>query len=160
MLQQWKTWTTCVSSLHCCHPLPFRAKFGLQSLLSFFPSTVVHCLLWPLWAAAGVPFPTWKEKDFCTPSPGWEHIPALAHNPADVFQSSKERRQAYRLHCFTGSKQKCSAIWSFITYFGNSCYTLTELTGEREASILRIPATRASFQHRENGFPSCQLSET
>lgn len=57
-------------------------------------------------------------------------------------------------------KQQCSAICSFTTYFDNSCYMLTELTGEREAPILRIPATRASFQHRENGFPSCQLSET
>lgn len=105
-----------------------------------------------------------EEEGFFHSQPRLGIYPCLSHNPADpMFQSSKqiqERRQAYRLHCLTGSKQQCSASWSFTTYFDNSCYMLTELTGEREASILRIPATRASFQHRENGFPSCQLSET
>lgn len=64
-----------------------------------------------------------------------QHVAALAHNPADTFHSSraigKLRRQVYRLHSFKGSKQECSAIWSFITYFDNSCYMLTGLTGER-----------------------------
>lgn len=62
--------------------------------------------------------------------------PCLSHNPADGVPEQQrdqpERRQAPRLSCFTGSKQQCSAICSFSTYFHNSCYTLTELTGERE----------------------------
>lgn len=37
-----------------CHRLPFSAEFWLQSLLSLFPSTILHYLLLPLWAAAGV----------------------------------------------------------------------------------------------------------